>query len=408
MQPVAIERVCEGLHHVFLAAYVFEAARPPFTGKREIAHSRIGKKKWDRIIGSRIVADDRLRRQSGHETRKIRALQSRENPLSELRKTALVTGGAGFIGSHLVDSLLADGWTVDCIDNFDPYYAAAIKQRNIAAHLVHPRYRLLRVDLRDAAALETQADGAYTVIVHLAAKAGVRNSLLDPLGYQMTNVIGTQNLLTLAHKRGIRQFVFASSSSVYGDCPNLPWREDDLSLLPLNPYASTKLAGEQLGYVYAKTFGLRFIGLRFFTVYGERQRPDLAIHKFSRLMLAGKPIPVYGDGSSERDYTYWSEIIAGVRASMAYTGSDYEVFNLGNNRTIGLLDLIHRLEAVLGVKAKIDWQDWQPGEMRRTWADVDKAKRLLGYQPATDFDEGLRRFATWLQETPRTEGATAA
>jgi len=325
---------------------------------------------------------------------------------------ALVTGGAGFIGSHLVDGLLADGWTVTVVDNFDPYYAESVKRLNIAAHLDHRAYRLLPVDLRDAPALHAALDrplpgGArpeYTVIVHLAGKAGVRNSLLDPLGYQMTNVIGTQNLLSYAHQRKIRQFVFASSSSVYGDCPRLPWSEDDLDLLPINPYASTKLAGEHLGYVYSRTFGLRFIGLRFFTVFGERQRPDLAIHKFSRLMLAGKPIPVYGDGSSERDFTYWDEIVSGVRASMAYGGSDYEVFNLGNNRTIGLLDTIRKLEEVLNVKARIDWQDWQPGEMRRTWANIDKPQRLLGYRVRTDFDTGLRRFAAWLEKRMRLEG----
>ncbi len=163
--------------------------------------------------------------------------------------------------------------------------------------------------------------------------------------------------------------------------------------MPLNPYASTKLAGEQLGYVYARTFGVRFIGLRFFTVFGERQRPDLAIHKFSRLMLEGKAIPVYGDGSSERDYTYWGEIISGIRAAMAYDASDFALFNLGNHRTIGLLELIGKLESVLGVEARIDWQDWQPGEMRRTFADIGKARQQLGYAPATDFDEGLRRFA---------------
>jgi UDP-glucuronate 4-epimerase len=304
-----------------------------------------------------------------------------------------------------VDRLLADGWQVDCIDNFDPYYDAAIKRRNIAAQLQHPGYRLHEIDLRDAAALERLPRRDYTAIVHLAAKAGVRNSLLDPLGYQMTNVIGTQNLLSFAHRNGIRQFVFASSSSVYGDCPRLPWSEDDLALLPLNPYASTKLAGEQLGYVYARTFGLRFIGLRFFTVYGERQRPDLAIHKFARLMLAGKPIPVYGDGSSERDYTYWADIIAGVRAAIDYDRSDYEVINLGHRRVIGLLDLIRRLESVLGVKAQIDWQPWQPGEMRRTWASIDKATALLGYRPATEFDAGLERFAAWLRGTLAAEAA---
>ncbi len=329
---------------------------------------------------------------------------------------ALVTGGAGFIGSHLIDGLLADGWAVTNVDNFDPYYAESTKRLNIAAHLDHPNYRLLQVDLRDAAALHGALDqphaaahaGAYSVIVHLAAKAGVRNSLLDPLGYQMSNVIGTQNLLTYAHNHKIRQFIFASSSSVYGDCPRLPWSETDLDLLPINPYASTKLAGEQLGYVYSRTFGLRFIGLRFFTVYGERQRPDLAIHKFSRLMLAGKPIPVYGDGSSERDFTYWDEIVSGIRAAMAYSASDYEIFNLGNNRTIGLLDTIRKLEEVLDVKARIDWQDWQPGEMRRTWANIDKTQRLLGYQVKTDFDTGLRRFAVWLQERLRLESRKTA
>ena len=309
---------------------------------------------------------------------------------------ALVTGGAGFIGSHLVDGLLRDGWQVTVVDNFDPYYAETIKRRHIAAAQQHAHYRLVEADIRDAATLDTLLTGDYTVIVHLAAKAGVRNSLTDPLGYQMTNVIGTQNLLSFAHQRGIRQFVFGSSSSVYGECPRLPWSETDLGLTPINPYASTKLANEQMGYVYARTFGLRFIGLRFFTVFGERQRPDLAIHKFSRLMLAGRTIPVYGDGSSERDFTYWGDIVAGVRAAMTYAASDYEVFNLGNNRTIGLLEMIHKLEAVLNVKATIDWLPWQPGEMRRTWADIGKAQRLLGYEPATDFDTGLKRFAHWL------------
>ncbi|MBA4286458.1 MAG: epimerase [Xanthomonadaceae bacterium] len=317
---------------------------------------------------------------------------------------ALVTGGAGFIGSHLVDGLLADGWQVTVIDNFDPYYPEAIKRRHIAAHRDHPRYRLVEADIRDGAKLDSLLNDQYTVIVHLAAKAGVRNSLSDPLGYQMTNVIGTQNLLSFAHQRGIQPFVFGSSSSVYGNCPRLPWSESDLGLTPINPYASTKLANEQMGYVYAETFSLRFVGLRFFTVFGERQRPDLAIHKFARLMLAGKSIPVYGDGSSERDFTYWGDIVDGVRAAMAFASdaskAKYEVFNLGNNRTIGLLDMIRLMEKVLGVTAKIDWQDWQPGEMRATHADITKSQALLGYVPATDFETGLRRFADWLAVQP--------
>ncbi|WP_293370691.1 NAD-dependent epimerase/dehydratase family protein [Nevskia sp.] len=317
---------------------------------------------------------------------------------------ALVTGGAGFIGSHLVDGLLADGWQVTVIDNFDPYYPESVKRRHIAAHLDHPRYRLVEADIREGAKLNSLLNDQYTVIVHLAAKAGVRNSLSDPLGYQMTNVIGTQNLLSFAHQRGIKPFVFGSSSSVYGNCPRLPWSESDLGLTPINPYASTKLANEQMGYVYAETFGLRFVGLRFFTVFGERQRPDLAIHKFARLMLKGQSIPVYGDGSSERDFTYWGDIVAGVRAAMAFASdkaqATYEVFNLGNNRTIGLLEMIRLMEKVLGVTAKIDWQDWQPGEMRRTWADISKSRALLGYEPATDFETGLRRFADWLAQQP--------
>jgi UDP-glucuronate 4-epimerase len=319
---------------------------------------------------------------------------------------ALVTGGCGFIGSHLTDGLLADGWRVTCIDNFDPYYDAAIKRGNQRPHLDHAAYRFVEADIRDAAQLGA-LDGDYSVIVHLAAKAGVRNSLLDPLGYQMTNVIGTQNLLTLAKTRGIRQFVFASSSSVYGDCPNLPWSESDLTLLPLNPYASTKLAGEQLGYVYARTFGLRFVGLRFFTVIGERQRPDLAIHKFARLMLAGRKIPVYGDGSSSRDYTYWADIVQGIRGAMAYSAEDWSVFNLGNHRTVTLMEMIGGLEQALNLKADFDRLPDQPGEMKQTWADIGRAESGLGYRPHTDFHAALERFVPWLQATLAQERAVA-
>lgn len=324
------------------------------------------------------------------------------------RGHALVTGSAGFIGSHLVDRLLAEGWTVTGIDNFDPYYAETQKRRNMAGHLDHDAFKFHDLDFRDADALSA-LDGDYDVIVHLAAKAGVRNSLLDPLGYQMTNIVGTQNLLTLAHNRGIKPFLCASSSSVYGNAPSLPWSEDDKTLLPINPYASTKLACEHLGYVYANTFGARFVGLRFFTVYGPRQRPDLAIHKFARKILAGEPIPVFGDGSAERDFTYCDDIVSGTIGAMQHamdpSRSAYEVFNLGHNRTIGLSDMIGRLEKVLGRSAVIDWQDWQPGDMRRTWATIDKANRMLGYAPTTEFDEGLQLFADWLDETLAAERA---
>lgn len=324
---------------------------------------------------------------------------------------ALVTGSAGFIGSSLVDRLLADGWRVTGIDNFEPYYPEAQKRRNMAGHLDHDTFTFAPVDIQDADAINA-LDGDYDVIVHLAAKAGVRNSLLDPYGYQMTNIIGTQNLLTFAQDRGIRPFVSASSSSVYGNCPRLPWSEDDHDLLPINPYASTKLATEHLGYVYATTFGLRFVGLRFFTVYGPRQRPDLAIHKFARRILAGEPIPVFGDGSSERDYTYVDDIVTGVIGSMEHAmdpeRSPYEVFNLGHSRTVSMTEMIDALETAFERKAIIDWQDWQPGDMRRTWSDVGKAQRMLGYEPVVEFDEGLRAFRGWLEETLDAEQAAAS
>lgn len=314
---------------------------------------------------------------------------------------ALVTGGAGFIGSHLVDRLLAEGWRVTVVDNFDPFYDPAVKERNVAAHLGHPRFTLHRIDIRDGAALHAALTDSYDVIVHLAAKAGVRPSIADPVTYQEVNVAGTQDLLEFAKERGVTQFVFASSSSVYGVNERVPWREDDSVLLPISPYASTKVSGELLGHVYSHLYGIRFIALRFFTVYGPRQRPDLAIHKFARLMRAGQPIPLYGDGTTRRDYTYIDDVIAGVRAAMDYDGSSYEVVNLGNNATVSLHDLVAHLEEALGMKARIDRLPEQPGDVPQTWASVDKARALLGYNPSTDIVTGLRRFAQWLDEEER-------
>jgi len=312
---------------------------------------------------------------------------------------ALVTGGAGFIGSHLVDRLLDEGWRVTVVDNFDPFYDPAIKERNVAAHLSNERYTLHRLDIRDLDGLRRHLTDDYDVIVHLAAKAGVRPSIQDPVAYQEVNVAGTQNLLELARERGIKQFVFASSSSVYGVNPNVPWREDDHVLLPISPYASTKVSGELLGHVYSHLYGIRFVALRFFTVYGPRQRPDLAIHKFARLMLEGRPIPFYGDGTSRRDYTYIDDVVAGVRAAMDYDATPYEVVNLGNNRTVSLSEMVEVLENVLGVKAKFEHLPEQPGDVPQTWADITKAETLLGYRPGTSFEEGLRRFADWLRSS---------
>ena len=308
----------------------------------------------------------------------------------------LVTGGAGFIGSHLVDRLLADGERVTVVDDFDPFYDPAIKRRNVAPHLRSDRYALVEADIRDMDALR-RLPGGVDAIVHLAARAGVRPSIADPVGYQEVNVRGTQNVLELARERGVRQFVFASSSSVYGINPNVPWREDDHVLLPISPYASTKVSGELLGHVYSHLHGIRFVALRFFTVYGPRQRPDLAIHKFARLMRAGKPIPVYGDGSTRRDYSYVDDIVEGIVRSIRYDRSGYEVVNLGNDRTITLNELVALLEETLGVKAKIERHPDQPGDVPQTWASMARATSLLGELPRTPFPEGLRRFAEWLR-----------
>lgn len=286
------------------------------------------------------------------------------------------------------------------VDNFDPFYPPELKRRNIAPQLTNDHYRLVEADIRDLGALAGRLEGGYDVIVHLAAKAGVRPSIQEPIAYQEVNVRGTQNLLELARRWGVRQFAFASSSSVYGINPDVPWRESAPVLRPISPYAATKVSGELLGHVYSHLYGIRFLALRFFTVYGPRQRPDLAIHKFARAMLAGDPITVFGDGTTSRDYTYIDDIIAGVRAAIDFQDSPYEVINLGNSRTVSLSELVRALEEVLGVEAKVERKPEQPGDVPRTWADIGKARQLLGYEPRTDFLEGLRRFAAWL----RTEG----
>jgi UDP-glucuronate 4-epimerase len=314
-------------------------------------------------------------------------------------KNILITGGAGFIGSSLVERLLSEGgWHINVVDDFNDFYDPAIKRENTRGHLANVEYDLHEVDIRDLAALKKIFAGRrFDCIVHLAARAGVRPSLTQPLLYSETNINGTLNLLELARLHNIKQFVFGSSSSVYGINAKVPFHEEDPIRQPISPYAATKAAGELICHTYAHLYGIRCICLRFFTVYGARQRPDLAIHKFARLISAGKPIPVFGDGSTRRDYTYIDDIIAGVRAAIDYAGSDYEVFNLGESRTVALRELISLLERELDQNAVIEQQPLQAGDVPQTFADISKARALLGYDPKTQIEEGIHRFVEWFR-----------
>jgi UDP-glucuronate 4-epimerase len=314
-------------------------------------------------------------------------------------KNFLITGGAGFIGSHLVDRLLArDVERITVVDDFNDFYNPSIKRDNIREHLKDSRYRIHEVDIRDRAALEQAFNQSnFDCVVHLAARAGVRPSLAEPQLYTETNINGTVNLLELARKHNIKQFVFGSSSSVYGINAKVPFSEDDPIRQPISPYAATKGAGELLCHTYSHLYGLRCVCLRFFTVYGPRQRPDLAIHKFAKLISQHKPIPVFGDGTTRRDYTYIDDIIDGVAAAIDYDQSDYEVINLGESRTVELRELISLLEKELDTHAIIERQPPQPGDVPQTFADVSKARALLNYQPKTQIEEGLRRFVEWFR-----------
>ncbi len=311
----------------------------------------------------------------------------------------LLTGCAGFIGSHTLKKLLKENHKVIGVDNFDPFYPRVLKNQNLAS-IDSNNFELIEGDLADLETyqkIDFMNEGRpFDAIIHLAAKAGVRPSIEDPLGYQRANVIATQNLLEFAKKHSIHQFVFASSSSVYGVNPNVPWRENDLVLQPISPYASTKVSCELMGHVYSRLFGIRFLGLRFFTVYGPRQRPDLAINKFVRLINEGKPIPVFGDGTTRRDYTYIDDIISGIIGALHYYKSDYEIFNLGNDQTVTLSELIETIESAMDQKATIDRQPEQPGDVPQTWADISKARNILGYNPCTRIQEGISAYISKL------------
>ncbi|HXY19408.1 MAG TPA: NAD-dependent epimerase/dehydratase family protein [Gemmatimonadales bacterium] len=312
----------------------------------------------------------------------------------------LVTGAAGFIGSHVAERLVARGDDVVGLDNFDDFYARPIKEANLAGLRGAPRFRLVEGDVRDGALAGRLLD-AETVIVHLAARAGVRPSLEDPARYASVNIEGTAVLLEAARRAGARRFVFGSSSSVYGDAAPVPFAEDWPALQPISPYAATKRAGELLCATFAQLYGLRIMALRFFTVYGPRQRPDLAIHKFTRLIAEGRPVPFYGDGSSERDYTYIDDIVGGVTAAVGWTaagGPGVEIVNLGESRTTTLSALVALIARAVGREARLERLPEQPGDVRRTCADVRKAARLLGYRPVTTVEDGIPRFVRWFEE----------
>jgi UDP-glucuronate 4-epimerase len=306
----------------------------------------------------------------------------------------LVTGGAGFIGSNLVDRLLADGRSVTVLDNFDAFYERRRKTANLAEASRSPWFRLVEGDLNDPAALARAFEPWPDAVVHLAARAGVRPSIQDPVGYHRTNVEGTVRLLERVKARPATRFVFASSSSVYGDRDDAPFRESDRVDDPISPYAATKKAGELIGHTYHHLYGLPITCLRFFTAYGPRNRPDLAIAKFTRLIDRGEPIPLFGDGSTRRDYTFVDDIVDGVlRAAERCRG--YAVYNLGNSDPVELSRLVELLGEALGKPPRVERLPPQPGDVRQTFADVTLARRDLGYEPTTRLSEGLRKYAEW-------------
>jgi UDP-glucuronate 4-epimerase len=313
-------------------------------------------------------------------------------------KHFLVTGGAGFIGSHLVDCLLARRpGSVVVVDNFDEFYDPQIKRANIADHANDQAYLLINADIRDYAAMKQIFAGRhFDAIIHLAAKAGVRPSVSDPRAYTEVNVNGTMNMLELAERNGVGKFIYGSSSSVYGPAATPPFRED-APLAPISPYAATKASGELLAHTYSHLYGMRIVCLRFFTVYGARQRPDLAIHKFARMIASRIPIPVYGDGSAERDFTYIDDILQGLMAAIEYDATPFEIINLGESQTVTVNRMIELLEEALGRNAIIERCPPQPGDLPLTHADITKAKNLLGYRPTTPIETGIKKFAEWFK-----------
>lgn len=312
----------------------------------------------------------------------------------------VVTGAAGFIGSHLVEALARRGDEVVGIDNFDPFYPRAMKERNLAEIGSLPGFTFREQDMLDVKALEALLT-PDAVLVHLAAKAGVRPSLANPVGYAHANVTGTAAVLEAARRAGVSRVVFGSSSSVYGDSTPVPFREDAVAIEPVSPYAATKRAGELFLQSVAPIYGFRSASLRFFTVYGPRQRPDLAIHAFSRAMVEGRTLTLFGDGTQARDYTYCDDIVAGVVAALGWTEHapvGVEAFNLGGNRSVPTGQMVAEIAGALGIEPRIEWAPMQPGDVQQTAADLTKSGAVLGYTPKTPFSEGIRRFVAWFRE----------
>jgi UDP-glucuronate 4-epimerase len=312
----------------------------------------------------------------------------------------LVTGAAGFIGSHVVEALARRGDEIVGIDNFDPFYPRPMKEANLAEMGRLPGFTFREQDMLDVEAVSRLLT-PDTVLVHLAAKAGVRPSIADPIGYARANVTGTAAVLEAARRVGASRIVFGSSSSVYGDSTPVPFREDAVAVEPVSPYAATKRAGELFLHSIAPIYRFRAVSLRFFTVYGPRQRPDLAIHAFARKMVEGRTLTLFGDGTQARDYTYCDDIVAGVLSAIAWTESapvGVETFNLGGNRSIPTEGMVREIANALGIEPRIEWGPMQPGDVQRTAADLTKSGALLGYAPQTPFPEGIRRFVAWFRE----------
>jgi UDP-glucuronate 4-epimerase len=328
----------------------------------------------------------------------LKIVVRREN----MNKTYLVTGGAGFIGSSLADFLLKKDYKVVVIDNFCDFYDPSIKRNNVKDNLDNPNYKLYEIDLRCKSDVEKVfRENKIDVVIHLAAMAGVRPSIENPILYQEVNCIGTQNLLEVMKEYGVKNLVMASSCSVYGNNKKVPFKETDIVDYAISPYAATKKSNEVMTHVYHKLFNMNVIMLRFFTVYGPRQRPDLAINKFTRLMLNDEEVTMFGDGTTSRDYTYIDDIVSGIYSSINYVLNNndvYEIVNLGNSSPISLKEMINTIAEVLNKEPKIKEMPMQQGDVNITYADISKAKEMLNYDPKTPFKEGIEKFVKWYKE----------